>query len=86
MSGGYFNYQQHTISAIADSIAEHLEEYPDEYSPDTNQRFQTAINLLRAAATYTNRIDWLLSGDDSEETFHRRLVKEIQEITKQQEE
>ena len=32
---------------------------------------------MRAAAIYAQRIDWLVSGDDGEETFHQRLAEEL---------
>ena len=32
------------------------------------------------AAIYAQRIDWLLSGDDGEESFKRRLKEELDEL------
>ena len=32
---------------------------------------------LKVAAIYAQRIDWLLSGDDGEESFKRRLKEEL---------
>lgn len=32
---------------------------------------------------YTQRIDWLLSGDDGEESFHSRLKEELDKLKKQ---
>ena len=34
--------------------------------------------LLRKAEVYAQRIDLLLSGDDSEERFHERLKEDLQ--------
>jgi len=33
--------------------------------------------VLRKAAIYAQRIDWLLSGDDGEESFLERLKEEL---------
>lgn len=85
MSGGHFDYQQYCITDIADSIQSvldaNLEEEPwYDYREDTKEEFKKAIKLLREAATYAQRIDWLLSGDDGEDTFHSRLQKELKGI------
>jgi len=35
------------------------------------------IELLKKAQIYAQRIDWLLSGDDGEDTFHKRLSQDL---------
>ena len=68
MSGGYFNYRQREIDHIADEI-ENLKGF----SEQTIAEFKKAVQALRIAYIYTQRIDWLVSGDDGEDTFHRKL-------------
>lgn len=90
MSGGYFGYKQHYINDIADEIAripgENLKnEYEEDYSRETIARFKEAVVLLRKAAIYTQRIDWLLSGDDGEESFHEQLNEELKELNHEEE-
>ena len=88
MSGGHFDYKQHYISDIAYDIekliklnsTEDEHGYKNEYSDETLLRFKEAIKCLKIAETYVYRIDWLVSGDDGEETFHRRLKKELEEL------
>jgi len=41
------------------------------------KRFKEAVNILRQAEIYAHRIDWLLSGDDGEENFLKRLENEL---------
>jgi hypothetical protein len=87
MSGGHFDYQQYHLTDIADSIQSvldaNLEDKPwYDFREDTKDDFKKAIKLLREAAIYAQRIDWLLSGDDGEETFHSRLQEELKEIYK----
>ena len=53
--------------------------YPD-YKPETIQEFRNAVEILKKASVYVQRIDWFLSGDDSEDTFHERLNKELNEL------
>jgi len=39
-----------------------------------------AVKQLKIAAVYAQRIDWFLSGDDSEETFIERLTKDLEDL------
>lgn len=61
----YVITNQHTVPNICD------------YSEDTIKEFKQAINILKKAEVYTQRIDGLLSGDDSEESFHIRLKEDL---------
>jgi len=91
MSGGHFDYQQYRMHDVAEQIKEAIErnDTPDEYdycanySKETLNKFRKAIELLTEAEAYAQRIDWLLSGDDSEESFHRRLKEELDAISEQ---
>jgi len=50
------------------------------YSLETIQEFKNAIKALRVASVYAQRVDWLLSGDDGEKTFHSRLKADLKEL------
>lgn len=50
--------------------------YPD-YTPETIQEFKNGIDILKKASVYAQRIDWLISGDDGEDTFHKRLKQDL---------
>lgn len=50
------------------------------YSEETIGEFKKGLEILRKAAIYAQRIDWLLSGDDGESSFHERLNEELKEI------
>ena len=50
--------------------------YPDSIL----RRMEEAVYALRAAAIYAQRVDYLLSGDDGEESFEERLSKELYEL------
>ena len=45
----------------------------------TLSEFEHGILLLEQAAIYAQRIDWLVSGDDGEGNFHRRLNEDLKE-------
>jgi hypothetical protein len=91
MSGGYFNYDQWKLENMAGQIDRLIENNDDDstdeygcrrgrgYSLETIARFQEARSALMRAAAMAHRVDWLLSGDDSEESFHRRWDEEIEQ-------
>lgn len=92
MSGGHFEYQQYRIEDIAKSIEELIKSNDDEslnewgyrrgrdYSAETIVKFKTAVDTLRKAAIMAQRVDWLVSGDDGENSFHDRWDEELKEI------
>jgi tRNA U54 and U55 pseudouridine synthase Pus10 len=77
MSGGYFNYVQCHINDIADSIEDLIKVNLDNFSNETIEEFKLGLKYLKLAKIYAHRIDYLVSGDDSEETFKQRLKEEI---------
>ena len=92
MSGGHFDYDQYRIDQIADQVeqliltndSEEVTEWGDiegrHFTPETISEFQTGLRKLREAAIYAQRIDWLVSGDDGEESFHRRLNADLAKL------
>lgn len=89
MSGGHYDYDQYKILNIKESIEsailhdnEETAEYKYNFSEKTLEEFKTAIKILDKAFIYAQRIDWLLSGDDGENTFHERLKEELARMEK----
>jgi hypothetical protein len=108
MSGGFFDYQEHRISDISDSIEQVIlknkkekakeDLYPWDYdengklyeysrfyygfNDETIERFKEAVDLLKRAEIYVHRIDYLLSSDDGEQTFHERLKRDLEKLEK----
>lgn len=61
------------------------EKYPEEkfhyeYPPEVIEQFKVAVKKLREAQVYAHRIDWLLSDDDGEESFLRRLKEDLKKL------
>ena len=91
MSGGHFDYKQYSIDSIYQDIKQLiLDNDSDEvnewggskgrrYTNETILEFKRALEFLRLAQIYTQRIDWLVSGDDGEDSFHRRLASDLKE-------
>jgi len=92
MSGGHFEYQQYRLEDIATEIEELIRSNDDTtlneygvprgrgYSASTMAEFANAVHLLRQARIYAHRIDWLVSCDDGEETFHKRLREDLEKL------
>jgi hypothetical protein len=92
MSGGYFNYDQYRIGQIADEVEQliisnenaELNEWGNTkgrfYPPEVIEKFKIGYEALRVAQIYAQRIDWLVSGDDGEEWFLKRLEHELGEL------
>lgn len=63
------------------------EKYPEElyhykYPDEVIEKFKEAVKILRQAEVYAQRVDWLLSGDDGEESFMERLKDDLESIEK----
>lgn len=56
------------------------EQYFPDYTEETIAEFRKGVELLKRARVYAHRIDWLISGDDGEETFHERLREKLEEL------
>jgi len=52
---------------------EFYHDYPDEVIDE----FKKGVEILRQAQIYAQRIDWILSGDDGDETFLKRLKEDL---------
>lgn len=50
------------------------------YRFQTLQQMKRAVKSLRKAAVYAQRIDWLLSCGDSEESFMARLISDLKAV------
>lgn len=80
MSGGHFDYNQFRIKDIIMEIESVLLDPNCDMKEETIQEFKTGLNYLYKAYIYTQRIDWFLSGDDSEETFQERLKEDLNKL------
>lgn len=95
MSGGTFDYLQYRLQYVIDRTQEEIDNnniqpewcsngYWDGYrwTDDTIAEFKKGIEFIQKAKIYMQRIDWLLAGDDGEETFHKRLKEDLKELEK----
>jgi hypothetical protein len=89
MSGGTFSHMQHNIRDIYETIELHIEKQGKEtewggknfiFEPEVLKHLQDAIECLKKAYVYAHRVDWLLAGDDGEESFIERLKSDLSKL------
>ena len=92
MSGGHFEYKDFHIHEIADEVenlicnndSQEMDDfgYPigRNYSPEVIEKFKQGYHHLRMAEIYAHRIDWLVSGDDGERNFLKRLAEDLEAL------
>jgi hypothetical protein len=64
---------------------EWLEKYPDDkfhykYSDVMIEKFKEGLKHIELAQIYMQRLDWLLSGDDGDESFMSRLEDDLKKL------
>lgn len=85
MSGGRFEYLQFRFTEIIDEIEQVIrnnnnpgsEDWAESFRKETIEEFKKGIEYIKKAQIYAQRIDWLLSGDDGEDSFHERLSEDL---------
>lgn len=50
--------------------------YPDEVIDE----FKKAVDIMSRAQVYMHRVDWLLCGDDGDESFINRLKEDLDKL------
>ena len=79
------DHKQYEIGRIADEVEERILKRnrfdgSDPIRPDVLEKMREGAVALRRAAIYAQRIDWLLSGDDGEDTFLERLRRDLERM------
>jgi len=82
LSGGYFDYGSFKVSQFAEELKHEIEindnktedEYGDKrghgFEKETITRLITARGIIETAGKLAREIEWLYSGDHSEESFN----------------
>lgn len=80
MSGGEFEYLQQRSEwyQAMDTIQQCIDD--KRYNDKTLEKFKEGLEHIRKAKVYLQRIDWLLSDDDSEDTFYERLKEDLSKL------
>ena len=62
------------------------EKYPEDkfhhkYPDEVIEEFKKGAEIIAKAQIYMQRIDWLLSGDDGEDSFLKRLKEDLEKLS-----
>lgn len=80
MSGGRWIYGHNNLFEAATDIEKMAARNPYDDDAETLAEFTRAVYVMRKAAIYWRRIDWLVSADDGPDSFKRRLREELQAL------
>lgn len=92
MSGGHFEYNQWKIREIVEQLEKDISDIKNQTSDrgegfpwfkvddEILSEFEKGLNYLKLAYIYAQRIDWLMSGDDGENSFKERLKEELEKL------
>ena len=75
MSGGHFDYNQYRIREIADSVEDIIQNY--KYPPEVLEKIKEGLDALNKAEIYAQHIDYLVSGDEGNESFLKQLKEDL---------
>jgi hypothetical protein len=69
MVGGFFDGDEKSLAVVDERIEFEIEHNISEYSDETLENFRLTVALLRCASDMVKRVDYLLNGDEDEDTF-----------------
>ena len=80
MSGGFWNYGQHQIDNIIEDLEDTFLHTEQELDAITESNLVALIAELKKCSVHMQRLDWFLSGDDGQETYHKRLKEDLDKL------
>lgn len=80
MSGGHFDYFHWKLDDFLGDLATELEDNPDKFSPETMQLVRNLYEDLSPWYSMLRDMDYMYSGDISEEEFRERIITTLQEV------
>ena len=83
MSGGAFDYLQRRYEwqEAIERIEDITKENHSELRLDVIEEFKNGLRIIKEAQVYLERIDFLLSDDDGEDSFLKRLKSDLEQLT-----
>ena len=84
MSGGNLDYFYSRFDEPLEKISKEIKWGKNKWSPDVLLEFQNALKYLKIAQVYSHDVEWLLSGDYSDDLFLESIKDELEELEKNQ--
>lgn len=74
---GYFDYIQNSFDGLITELQNLTEA---NYTEATIYEFERALEMAKELHILIDRIDYLVSGEETEESFHQGLIEDLEEI------
>ncbi len=84
MSGGNLDYFYSRFDEPLEKISKEIKWGKNKWSPEVLLEFQNALKCLKIAQVYSHDVEWLLSGDYSDDSFLESIKEELEELEKNQ--
>jgi hypothetical protein len=81
MSGRAFGYKCFDIHDFSDNLKKGIEESPEEFHPVTMESLKEIQKSIEMAGELAHHVEWLYSGDHSEESFLRLVNETLEKYT-----
>ena len=78
-TGEVYEVKSYTYEEYEEDEDGEIPYFPD-YEEKTLKEFRKGLDAIRKARVYAYRIDWLISGDDGEDNFQKRLEEDLKEL------
>ena len=82
MSGGNLDYFYSRFDEPLEMISKEIKWGKNKWSPEVLLEFQNALKCLKIAQVYSHDVEWLLSGDYSDDSFLESIKEELEELEK----
>ena len=80
MSDGIWNYEQYSVQIAIEELEQLSSDELEELDAITQSNYFALIAELKKCYIHMQRLDWLLSGDDGQETYHERLAEDLAKL------
>ena len=80
MSGGRFNYEQDGIQVVIEELEQLPLDELEGLDAIAQSNYFALIAELKKCHVHMQRLDWLLSGDDGQKTYHKRLAEDLAKL------
>ena len=84
MSGGFTENLQFRLEDLKEDIQKVIEYNNEEggsgFSNETLDKIKGCMQSINKSVIYLHRVDKLLSGDDGEKEFHRKLKNDLDKV------
>lgn len=74
---GYFDYIQNGFDGLITELQNLIE---SNYEQETIYEFERALEIAKELHVLIDHIDYLVSGEETEESFHQGLIEDLEEI------